>query len=170
MAMGILHAKGERQLHFFDSFQGLPNPVASEYESWMLDSWGISKEDANGSLVGTNALVATQQQVEEAVIKIGGYPEKLIKFHVGWFQDTVPPASKEIGPIALLRLDGDLYESTMVCLRDLYPLVVDGGFVIIDDYGLSGCRRAIEDYFKEVNINPYLHYVDAIGRYFIKKA
>jgi O-methyltransferase len=87
---------------------------------------------------------------------------------VGWFQETLPKARNLIGEISLLRLDGDLYESTLVCLRNLYPSVVRGGFVIIDDYGLKGCRMACEFYFEEIGINPYLHHIDAVGRYFVK--
>jgi O-methyltransferase len=63
----------------------------------------------------------------------------------GWFKDTVPKL--EADPIALLRLDGDLYESTMVCLTHLFPRVPVGGLIIIDDYGdWDGCTRAVHDY------------------------
>jgi O-methyltransferase len=171
MAMALMHYNaGDRQLHFFDSFEGLPNPSPKEYQNWMFLDWGVTKDKADGALVGSSLLKATKEDVEEAVFKIAKYPKELVKFHVGWFQNTVPLAANEIGPIALLRLDGDLYESTLVCLQHLYPLVVEGGFVIIDDYGLSGCRMAIEEYFQEMDINPYLTYVDSIGRFFIKKS
>jgi len=90
-------------------------------------------------------------------------------FHVEWFQDTVPEAAPKIGSIALLRLEGDLYDSTLICLRNLYPLVIKGGFVIIDDWGMVGCRRACQDYFKELGINPFVHYVDATVRYIVKE-
>lgn len=171
MAMALLHYNaGDRNLHFFDSFEGLPNPSPKEYQNWMFLDWGITKDKADGKLVVSGALKATKQDAEEAVFKIAKYPKEFVKFHVGWFQDTVPLAAKTIGPIALLRLDGDLYESTLVCLQHLYPLVVEGGFVIIDDYGLIGCRMAIEEYFQKMNINPYLTYVDTTGRFFIKKS
>jgi hypothetical protein len=65
----------------------------------------------------------------------------------GWFDETVPKFAAEQSTIALLRLDGDWYESTMVCLTHLFPLVPDGGLVIFDDYGYwEGCTRAVHDY------------------------
>jgi hypothetical protein len=66
-------------------------------------------------------------------------------FHPGWFQDTLPDA--DVPPIAFLRLDGDLYESTLCCLEHLYNRVSPGGCVYLDDYSLPGCRRAFEDFF-----------------------
>ena len=65
----------------------------------------------------------------------------------GWFDDTGPRYAAEQRPIALLRLDGDWYESTMVCLEHLFPLLVDDGLVLIDDYYTwDGCSRAVHDY------------------------
>ena len=70
--------------------------------------------------------------------------------HRGWFDDTVPKYAAEQPTIAVLRLDADLYDSTMVCLTHLFPLVAQGGLVIIDDYGeysgWVGCTRAVHDY------------------------
>jgi hypothetical protein len=64
----------------------------------------------------------------------------------GWFSETVPGYNFN-EPIAVLRLDGDWYESTMVCLEHLYPLVVKGGLIVIDDYYMwDGCARAVHEY------------------------
>ena len=65
----------------------------------------------------------------------------------GWFQDTVP--TWEERPIAVLRLDGDLYESTKICLEYLYPMLSKGGILIIDDWDLSGCVQAFDEYFEK---------------------
>ena len=60
-----------------------------------------------------------------------------------------------IKSISILRLDGDLYESTKVCLEYLYPKVTKGGFVIIDDYeNLDGCRKAVHEYLEKHNLHP----------------
>lgn len=64
----------------------------------------------------------------------------------GWFQNTVNDFKKEI---SVLRLDGDLYDSTMVCLQYLYPLLSEGGILIMDDWNLKGCRQAFNDYFED---------------------
>ena len=75
-----------------------------------------------------------------------------------------------IKEISLLRLDGDFYESTMVTLEELYPLVSKGGIVIIDDYGgFQGCKKAVDEYFKKLNFIPPLIYVENSIRYFIKQ-
>lgn len=66
---------------------------------------------------------------------------------VGWFEEVLPV--NPVPPIALLRLDGDLYNSTYVCLKYLYPKVIKGGLVIIDDWALPGCREAVDDYFMD---------------------
>ena len=65
----------------------------------------------------------------------------------GWFEDTVPAFADYCEDISILRLDGDLYNSTYVCLKYLYPKVIKGGLVIIDDWALPGCRSAVDDYF-----------------------
>jgi O-methyltransferase len=74
-------------------------------------------------------------------------PGQLV-YHKGWFQNTLPTDAPQLFDrgIALLRLDGDLYESTKVCLRYLHPLVAEGGYVIVDDYALTGCRKAVTEY------------------------
>ena len=64
----------------------------------------------------------------------------------GWFQHTVPLWDAPNG-ISVLRLDGDLYDSTMIPLQYLYPQLSKGGILIIDDWGLKGCRDAFEEYF-----------------------
>jgi O-methyltransferase len=168
MAFAVANQKQTREIHLFDSFKGLPNPTSKEYEPWMKAAWNISKGDADGALIGSGALLAERVEAENVLFKIAGYPADKVFFHVGWFQDTLPEVKESIGNIALLRLDGDLYDSTIVSLRNLYPQVVSGGFIIIDDYGLKGCRDACKDYFNEINIKPYLSYIDEIGRYFIK--
>jgi len=156
------------QIHLFDSFEGLPHPNEIDYMPWMEEDWALKRTDFDGILATTGALVATQECAEEAVFKVANYPRERTHFYKGWFQDTIPGAKKEIGKISILRLDGDLYESTLFCLRELYPQVTVGGFIIIDDYGLIGCRKACEQYFSEIGIKPFLSYIDAVGRYFIK--
>lgn len=82
-----------------------------------------------------------------------------VKFLKGWFSDTLPNAP--IQKLAVMRLDGDWYESTMDSLRNLYPKLSQGGFVIIDDYGLPlGCRRAVDEYREEHKIGEPIQWVN----------
>jgi hypothetical protein len=80
------------------------------------------------------------------------------QYHPGWFADTLPGFQRsDIGPIAVLRIDGDLYESVKVCMEHLYPLVSPGGYIIQDDYALKGPKTAIDEYFDKHGNQPTWH-------------
>lgn len=152
--------KSRRVVHGFDSFEGIPKPRADKDDmGWALDEMRLRLEDCDGSLRPANVLVAAQSDVEELFATID-YPREHLHLHVGWFQNTVPPVASTIGPIAILRLDGDLYDSYITPLEHLWDLVVPGGFVVIDDWVLKGCRDAVNDFFNKRAIRPYLHHVD----------
>lgn len=74
------------------------------------------------------------------------------KFVKGWFQHTLPEVSNNIQKIAILRLDGDLYESTKVCLEFLFKKLIPGGVLIVDDYALAGARKAVHECIKDFSI------------------
>jgi len=127
-----------RKIYGYDSFEGIPfagihdgtQPGIGEIDATKLDlleTSGISSHDIDNVLRNFNQWGITPDNLT------------LIK---GWFQHTV---HKHTEPIALLRLDGDLYTSTKVCLQHLLPLVVNDGCVIIDDYGLEGCAKAVHE-------------------------
>ena len=86
----------------------------------------------------------------------------------GWFQDTLPEYKGNVGKIALLRLDGDWYESTRCCLENLYGNVVAGGWVIADDYQLPGCRRAVDEFLADIRETVAMSF-DANGRAYWRK-
>jgi len=93
-----------------------------------------------------------------------------VEFHVGWFQDTVPVAAENLGPIAVLRLDGDWYASTQVCLQHLYPLLSRGGILILDDYYYwEGCKKATDEYRQQHGITTPMVQVDSSCGYWIKE-
>src|SRR5205823_3453280 len=89
-----------------------------------------------------------------------------VQFLPGWFKDTLPAAP--IAKLAILRLDGDLYESTIQALTSLYDKVSIGGFVIIDDYGLAPCRQAVQDFRDERQISDELNPVDGMAVFWRK--
>jgi hypothetical protein len=87
----------------------------------------------------------------------------------GWFNDTLSAHKERIGKIALLHLDGDWYESVKVCLDELYDSVIQGGFIVIDDYGhWQGCRKATDEFIKQRNLKIDLSSTDYTGVYFQK--
>jgi O-methyltransferase len=128
-----------RRLHLFDSFEGIPQAGPNDLEYV-----------AAGHKAGLSACSLDQVK---ANMREWGIPDELLVYHPGWFADTCEAAVFEperfpitgIKQIALLRLDGDLYESTKVCMEHLYPLVSIGGWVICDDYHLSGARKAVNE-------------------------
>src|SRR5206468_5440405 len=111
-------------------------------------------------------VVASERDVLEILSKLGVGGE----VRKGWFESTVPRASGEIGPIAVLRLDGDWYESTKVCLENLYELISPGGIVILDDYDYwQGCRAAADEFLARRGITVRMTLIALNGgRQFVK--
>jgi hypothetical protein len=153
-----------RTLHLFDSFQGMPEPRPERDGQNAIDLLGAP----GSSLRSAGVNVASQTDVEALLARVGFPPER-VRIYPGWFQDTLRSARLQIGPIALLRLDGDFYDSTRVALESLYDLVIPRGVVVIDDYGhFAGCREATNEFLAAHDPDLYLHHVDYSGRYLIK--
>jgi len=166
-----------RTFHLFDSFQGLPQPSlhdADVVEAFRSAHPGVKPDDGSDprQLVPINVCAGSSaEEVESFLLDRLRIDPRQIVMHRGWFQETVPAAKESMGPVAILRLDGDLYESTKVCLECLYDRVTDGGFVIIDDYGtFEGCRDAVEEFFSGQNLAPDLIDIDGHGVFFQKRA
>jgi len=171
------HGVERRHIHLFDSFQEICAPdesvdgeevVEKVRKKWGNVSLGGELEPLTGvydSIGGPGTLEENQELLEKTV----GYESKYLHYHVGWFQETLPVVSSDIDSIAILRLDGDWYASTKICLEHLYAKVVSGGFVIIDDYGgYEGCRKAVDEFIQANNLKAYLSQVDSSCRYWIK--
>ena len=96
-----------------------------------------------------------------------GLLDDQVRFLPGWFKDTLPSAP--IRKLSLLRLDGDMYESTMDALNALYDKVAEGGFVIVDDYGvLPQCKRAVTEFREAWGISDAIVEVDWTGAFWRK--
>jgi O-methyltransferase len=134
--------KVKRICYLFDSFEGLPKVKENDGEAAMV--W---QEKNNG--VGLDNCKAEISFAEQAMKIAKSNTHRIVQ---GWFEETLP-STKINEPIAILRLDGDWYDSTMICLEYLYPLVVENGLIIIDDYyAWDGCSRAIHDYLSKNNL------------------
>jgi hypothetical protein len=154
-----------RELHLFDSFEGLPEPDAVLDDQQSVDYAGAG----GGELRSVGKCVGTLDENRELMERLLGYPTDLLRYHVGWFQDTIPRDAPALGSIALLRLDGDWYESTRICLEHLYDKVSRGGVVVIDDYGhYEGCRKAVDEFLQRRKEPVLLSHIDYTGRYWIK--
>ncbi len=170
MAMcNLQYGKERRTIHAFDSFEGLPQPLKDkDIDQNFTRSFKVDEAQQEGKMEPINAVAAGESYLHDIVFKMAKYPKENVRIHKGWFQDTVPPAAQEIDKIAILRLDGDLYESYMVPLTHLYDKVVPGGFIIIDDWYFKGCREAVTEFFESRGESPYLHICDSTVRAFRK--
>lgn len=153
---GVLAVYGiaDRRVFVADSFQGLPPPDSETYPADQGDR--LYMED----------ILAVSLEVVQANFARYGLLDEQVVFLKGWFKDTLPQAPIE--KLAILRLDGDLYESTTDALQNLYPKLSPGGFCIIDDYALPACRQAVDDYRAAMQIDAPLVEIDWTGRYWRK--
>lgn len=140
MIAGIAELLGTGRKYFlFDSFEGLPE--AREIDGSAARNWQANKASPE-YFDNCKAEIGFATEA----MKMTGADFQCVK---GWFEDTLP-AFDGTGAISLLRLDADWYESTKVCLANLFPKVVEGGMILIDDYYTwSGCSRAVHDYLSE---------------------
>jgi O-methyltransferase len=141
MSAGIADVLPGRTHFLFDSFEGLP-PADEEFDGAAAIAY---QRDKNSPAYYDNCR-AEQHFAEKAMRSSAAGSFHLVR---GWFSETinrfVPPE-----PIAVLRLDGDWYESTIDCLRGLYPHLRPDALVLIDDYySWEGCARAVHDYLSE---------------------
>jgi O-methyltransferase len=157
---GVLKAYGDeaRTVWAADSFQGLPPPDPTRYQA-----------DAGDTFHEQSGLAVSVEQVKHNFERYGLLDDQ-VKFLVGWFKDTLPTAPIE--RLAVMRLDGDLYESTWQAIEALYPKLSPGGFCIVDDYGtlVDQCQRAIHDYRDAHGITEEIIDIDGWGAYWRKEA
>lgn len=152
----VLAAYGieNRKVFVADSFEGLPKPE---------DKYPADKGDRHHV---HSFLAVSQDDVENNFRKYGLLDDKVV-FLKGWLKDTLPAAPIE--KLAILRLDGDMYGSTMDALLSLYPKLSKGGFCIIDDYGAArGCREAVDEYRVQHKIKSEMRDIDWTGRFWRK--
>ena len=150
-----------RQKWLFDSYEGLPEPTEEDYEGGKTGHF--IRPLPKGSCLGTI------EQVSELMFDTLEFPKEEVHLIKGWFQDTNPVYREKVGKIAVLRLDGDWYESTKVPLENFFDQVVEGGLIIIDDYATCfGSRKAVDEFRTNRNITTPLN-PDGRGGVWFKK-
>ncbi len=156
----------ERSVHMLDSFEGLPDVTLRDGP--LAKRW---KEEAAPERYYDNCKASLDEL--KAVLGTMGFRDEEYRIWPGWFASTLPSLVETIQGqgIALLRLDGDWYDSTLVCLEQLMPLVSEDGVVIIDDYyAWDGCARAVHDYLSRYDLSYRIRSLfNYYGAYFIKK-
>ena len=155
----------KNRLFFFDSFEGLPQPSSKDGKNAEI----FADKNNKGVLRSIKKLIAEDIYIKSLLFDILKIDKSKVKIVKGWFQKTLPKYKKITGPIGILRLDGDWYESTKVCLENLYDLVLPGGYIIIDDYYFwDGCKKAVDEFVKTNNLGVKILPQDTSGAYFIK--
>lgn len=134
----------DRKVYVCDSFAGLPKPDPK---------YPVDNNDIHHQFT---QLIVSLEEVQRN-FQIFGLLNDQVKFVKGWFCDTLPTIDTTF---SVIRLDGDMYGSTMDALNNLYPKLNKGGYVIIDDYCLVGAQKAVDDYRKEHNIESPLCLID----------
>lgn len=140
-AAAVLDVLGDtkRRVWLADSYQGLPEGDGVRYPA-----------DANDLHHKVRYMACPLIEVEENFDRFGISTDR-VTFLEGWFRDTLPTLADEWWSV--VRLDGDMYESSILGFECLYPRLSPGGFCIVDDYGVPGCHRATDDYRAKHGIN-----------------
>ncbi|WFE59665.1 TylF/MycF family methyltransferase [Micromonospora sp. WMMD712] len=159
MARGVFEAYGirDRTVWVADSFEGIPDTGAD----------GHPMDQALG-LHHCNDVLGIPVEVVQANFARYGLLDDQVRFLPGWFSDTLPHAP--ISQLAVLRLDGDLYESTRDALTNLYAKVSPGGYVVIDDYVIPACRKAVQEFRAAQGVTEPLQVIDEYSVYWRRAA
>ena len=148
----------DRTVWVADSFEGVP---AANVEAYAAD-------EELALLHGWNSVLGVSLDEVKRNFERYGLLDGQVRFLEGWFKDTLPHAP--IPTLAVLRLDGDLYESTIDALSNLYPKLSPGGFCIVDDYNISACAQAIADYRAAHGITDDIVDIDGLGVFWRREA
>lgn len=167
----MAEASNNNQIYALDSFSGIP--LCSNRDNQMpgirlLKEWEQKAMPDPGKQVleSSGATVVSEDDFWINVESAFGYRPNNIKTVKGWFELTVPVLSETIDPISIMRLDGDLFHSTWVCLQYLFPKCLPGALIIIDDIQLPGCKAATDEYFELIDYSPNWEYVSNIAFFY----
>lgn len=166
MAYTLLKMKEKnRKIYLYDTFAGMARPIEKDIKIQSgrpaIDTWEKYQKD------GYNEWAFVPINEVKKNLFSTSYPKENLIFIKGKVEETIP--GKIPLKIALLRLDTDFYESTYHELKHLFPLLSEGGVLIIDDYGdFTGAKEAVDKYLKENNIKILLNALDGPARIGIK--
>lgn len=157
-----------KTIYAFDSFEGIPMPSNKDNQMpgiKFLTQWEQRSlpDPGRQALVSSGATIVPEDHFWQHIKDSGVNGSNIITVK-GWFEETVKGFNEDI---AILRLDGDLYNSTFVCLQHIFPKVIEGGLVIIDDWELKGCQEACKEYFGLISYEPEYQSMSNI-KFFVK--
>jgi O-methyltransferase len=160
----------DRELYLYDTFEGMTRPSehdTSTFDPPALATWEAAEDTGSGAWDYLFAAEVFNEDMVRDLLVSTGYPAARLHLVKGPVESTLPAAAPD--QLALLRLDTDWYESTKHELEHLYPRLVPGGVLVIDDYGhWEGCRRAVDEYFTTRAAPVLLNRIDYTGRIAVK--
>ncbi|MBS1730965.1 MAG: class I SAM-dependent methyltransferase [Bacteroidetes bacterium] len=167
IALALLHHQiRDRKIFLYDTFEGMSAPTdddisfSGESAAALLS---VQKKEKDDSIWCFSPIDEVKNNLHAT-----GYPDDMLHFVKGKVEDTLPHVQP--GKIALLRLDTDWYESTKTEMHILYPLLVQKGILIIDDFGhWEGSKKAIVEYFDKQQYQPMLQRIDYTGILMVKQ-
>ncbi len=154
---GLLKAHGitDRTVHLVDSFDGLPK----------------ASTDTDDNIWSTLKVLKIPLEAVQGAFERYGLLDSQVQFHKGYFRDSLPALRQSFtGRIALLRMDGDMYESTVDILYNLMDLLSPGACIVVDDWALPACQKAMTEFFATHSIEPTIHHIDSTAVYFCLEA
>lgn len=154
MALAMTRENDRRVIHAFDSFQGIPHAGPQDDQQPGVAGFMMDRSLSLAERLQSTGVSKCSLDAVKTLWESWNFSSITIQWHEGWFQHTLPGTN--LGPIAFLRLDGDLYESTKCCLEHLYDRVVPGGLTYIDDWGLGGCKKALDEFLEQRQLSPEL--------------
>jgi len=160
--------ESSREVWLCDSFEGLPAPTLADASAERKVNKAM--DPAGSYAFGTDGVGQVRATFEKFQLLDGRWGER-IHFIKGWFNETMPALSERLGPIGLLRADGDMYSSTMDVLVHLYTHLCVGCWMVFDDYGWwPQCKLAVHDFFepKGVDMSKIVTSIDGEGVWFVK--
>lgn len=148
----VLARAARRPLWLFDSWEGFPEPSAED------------RSVTEGHAVSRGMFAATPDDVRLALASVGVNAEERATLVKGWFDKTLPASRDQIGAIALLHMDADLYASSKTVLEGLWDQLSPRGWLFVDDYGnWQGCRKAVDEFFLQKRLKPAWISLDFTG-------
>lgn len=151
-----------RIIHLFDSFEGIPHAGQQDTDDIANELFKHGRDGAlKSSGISACSLEAVHHHMEEWNVN-----QSNMVFHKGWVENTIPPIAEKFGPIAMLRIDVDLYSATKTVLDYLLPHLSVGGYLVLDDMNLRGCQKAVFEHLRMDDLEK----IDGYGAMYMRNS
>jgi hypothetical protein len=170
VAARMLQELGEtdREMWLYDTFEGMSAPTEEDVAA---QTGAKAEVKFTATQTGEDSADWCRASLEDVrnTMSLSKYPADKLKYIVGKVEDTLAVPNQYPEQIALLRLDTDWYDSTRAEMEILFPRLVPGGVLIVDDYGhWQGAKKAVDEYFEKHGLHYLMSRIDYTGRMLLK--